>query len=156
MLFHHSSRKKLAELIQKDAWPRQMAFLSIRLSDAKPCIMITSFRVFCARLGAFTISFIYLWTTVLVKPDGSAVKWMYTKKRNSKFVNWILSLQEYNFEVRHLKDQNLMTDSLAIRTKNCQNVRLRTWYLCFAKPSGCADSNWPSSSRWTVSCKNFL
>ena len=38
-----------------------------------------------------------------VETDSSAVKWLFSKKEVGKFGRWILALQEYDFEVCHIR-----------------------------------------------------
>ncbi len=47
--------------------------------------------------------------------DSSAVRWLWSKKEvTGKFARWILALQEYDFEIRHIKGvNNLVVDALS-------------------------------------------
>ena len=50
-----------------------------------------------------------------VRTDSSAVKWLCTKKEvTGKFARWILSLQEYDFDIAHVKGvDNAVADALS-------------------------------------------
>lgn len=50
-----------------------------------------------------------------VHTDSSAVRWLCNKKEvTGKFARWVLSLQEYDFEIHHIKGvQNLVADALS-------------------------------------------
>ncbi|KAI9557180.1 hypothetical protein GHT06_016988 [Daphnia sinensis] len=50
-----------------------------------------------------------------VLTDSSAVRWLWSKKEVSgKFARWILALQEFDFEIRHIKGvNNLVADALS-------------------------------------------
>ncbi|KZS08011.1 Uncharacterized protein APZ42_028400 [Daphnia magna] len=50
-----------------------------------------------------------------VLTDSSAVRWLWSKKEVSgKFARWILALQEFDFEIRHVKGvNNLVADALS-------------------------------------------
>jgi hypothetical protein len=50
-----------------------------------------------------------------VLTDSSAVRWLWSKKEvNGKFARWILALQEFDFEIRHVRRvDNLVADALS-------------------------------------------
>jgi hypothetical protein len=50
-----------------------------------------------------------------VRTDNSAVKWLWGKKELSgKFSRWILSIQEYDFKIEHVKGKNnVVADALS-------------------------------------------
>ena len=50
-----------------------------------------------------------------VLTDSSAVRWLWSKKEvNGKFARWILALQEFDFEIHHVRGvDNLVADALS-------------------------------------------
>ncbi|KAI9549132.1 hypothetical protein GHT06_005867 [Daphnia sinensis] len=49
-----------------------------------------------------------------VETDSSAVKWLFSKKEVGKFGRWVLALQEYDFEVCHIRGKtNSVADGLS-------------------------------------------
>ncbi|XP_045023994.1 LOW QUALITY PROTEIN: uncharacterized protein LOC116925085 [Daphnia magna] len=89
----------LGAVLMQDAGdgPRPVAFISRKLTDAEK---LRSY-VYGRRFSVCT--------------DSSAVRWLWSKKEvTGKFARWILALQEYDFEIRHIKGvNNLVADALS-------------------------------------------
>ena len=97
-----------AVLAQKaDGEVKPVAFLSRSLSEAE--VKYHSNELECLALVWALKKFrCYLYgRPFIVRTDNSAVKWLWSKKElTGKFSRWILSLQEYDFKIEHVKGKN--------------------------------------------------
>ena len=107
----------LGAVLMQDAGdgPRPIAFVSRKLSEAES-------KYHANELECLAI----VWALKKLRPyvygrrfsvctDSSAVRWLWSKKEvTGEFARWILSLQEFDFEVRHVKGvNNLVADALS-------------------------------------------
>ena len=93
---------------------RPISYISRSLSDAEKkqhCNELECLALVWA-LGKFRP---YLYGKKFkVEMDSSAVKWLLNKNQMGKFGRWILALQEYDFEIRHIRGvTNCVADGLS-------------------------------------------
>ncbi|XP_045023348.1 uncharacterized protein LOC123467549 [Daphnia magna] len=74
--------------------------------------------------------------------NSSAVRWLWSKKElTGKFARWILALQEYDFEIRHIKGvNNLVADALS---RNPDESCIGTSGSAIGHVVCVLDSRWP-------------
>ena len=71
-----------------------------------------------------------------VETDSSAVKWLFSKKKVRKFGRWVLALQEYDFEVCHIRRKtNSVADRLS-RNPLVETTDVLELYTTIQTPGG--------------------
>jgi hypothetical protein len=94
--------------------PRPISYISRGLNDVEK-------RQHCNELECLALVWAlekfrpYVYGKIFkVETDSSAVKWLFSKKEVGKFGRWVLALQEYDFEVCHIRGKtNSVADGLS-------------------------------------------
>ena len=109
-----ASQEGLGAVLLQDGGegPRPISYISRGLNDVKK-------RQHCNELECLALVWalekfrLYVYgKRFKVETDSSAVKWLFSKKKVRKFGRWVLALQEYDFEVCHIRRK---TNSVADR-----------------------------------------
>ena len=107
----------LGAVLMQDAGdgPRPVAFISRKLTDAESKYHANELECLAIVWALKKLRSYVYGRRFSVCTDSSAVRWLWSKKEvTGKFARWILALQEYDFEIRHIKGvNNLVADVLS-------------------------------------------
>ena len=95
--------------------PRPIAYISRRLTEAESKYHANELECLAIVWALKKLRHYVYGRRFSICTDSSAVRWLWSKKEvNGKFARWILSLQEFDFEIRHVKGvNNCVADALS-------------------------------------------
>ena len=95
--------------------PRPIAYISRRLTEAESKYHANELECLAIVWALKKLRHYVYGRRFSICTDSSAVRWLWSKKEvTGKFARWILSLQEFDFEIRHVKGvNNCVADALS-------------------------------------------
>lgn len=92
-----------------------IAFISRRLADAERNYHSNELECLTLVWALKKLRHYLFSRRFLVKTDNNVVKWLCSKKElKGKFARWIMDLQEFDFQIHHLKGaENVVADTLS-------------------------------------------
>jgi hypothetical protein len=134
----------LGAVLMQDAGdgPRPVAFISRKLTDAESKYHANELECLAIVWALKKLRSYVYGRRFSVCTDSSAVRWLWSKKEvTGKFARWILALQEYDFEIRHIKGvNNLVADALS---RNPDESCIGTSGSAIGHVVCVLDSRWP-------------